>query len=67
MRRPRCALAIHGGAGTISRAGMTPRAQARIHPGLETALRAGFAVLERGGSSLDAVTAAVVALEDCPL
>ncbi|MGZ8231445.1 MAG: isoaspartyl peptidase/L-asparaginase, partial [Burkholderiales bacterium] len=34
MRRPRCALAIHGGAGTISRAGMTPRAQARIHAGL---------------------------------
>jgi L-asparaginase/beta-aspartyl-peptidase (threonine type) len=67
VRKPRCALAIHGGAGTISRAGMTPRAQARIHAGLETALRAGFAVLERGGSSLDAVIAAVVALEDCPL
>ncbi len=57
-------LAIHGGAGTIRRDSMTPTLEAQYHAGLRTALQAGHAVLARGGSALDAVTQAVVALED---
>lgn len=61
----RWALALHGGAGTIARS--TPEAEAPYHAGLRAALAAGQAVLEQGGTALDAVVAAVVALEDCPL
>lgn len=60
-------IAIHGGAGTLPRAEMSAEREAEYRAGLEGALRRGFAVLERGGASLDAVTQAVVALEDNPL
>ncbi len=60
-------LAIHGGAGTIRRETMTPEAEVAFHAGLRRALMAGHAVLAAGGSALDAVTQAVVALEDDPL
>lgn len=60
-------LAIHGGAGTILRSCMTATMQAEYEAGLQKALDAGYAVLENQGSSLDAVEAAVVALEDFPL
>lgn len=60
-------LAIHGGAGTMPRAQMTPQAEARYRSGLEEALEAGYEILRRGGASLDAVTRAVVSLEDNPL
>ncbi len=61
------ALAIHGGAGTILRSQMTPALEAEYRNGLETALKAGWDILEKGGSSLDAVEAAVCSLEDFPL
>lgn len=61
------ALAIHGGAGTILRSQMTPALEAEYRGGLETALKAGWKILERGGSSLDAVEAATCELEDFPL
>ncbi len=60
-------LAIHGGAGTIQKAQLTPAREAAYHAGLATALEAGRAVLAAGGSALDAVTASVMALEDEPL
>jgi beta-aspartyl-peptidase (threonine type) len=61
------AIAIHGGAGTLSR-GETSGAQERLYlQGLSDALDAGFSLLEKGARSLDAVTAAVVSLEDNPL
>lgn len=60
-------LAIHGGAGTLPRADMSAEAEQDYRAGLTQALTAGYAVLEGGGRSLDAVTAAVVALEDNPL
>lgn len=60
-------LAIHGGAGTLPRADMTADQEKRYRAGLEDALSGGYAVLENGGTSLDAVTAAVVRLEDNPL
>ena len=59
-------LVIHGGAGVIERAKMTPEKEAGYRSGLSAALDAGCAVLERGGSSLDAVTAAVRTMEDDP-
>jgi L-asparaginase / beta-aspartyl-peptidase len=60
-------LAIHGGAGTLPRAEMSAEAEQNYRAGLALALAAGYTVLEGGGGSLDAVTAAVVALEDNPL
>jgi beta-aspartyl-peptidase (threonine type) len=60
-------LAIHGGAGTLARSDMTPEREAAYRAGLEAALDAGYAILETGGSSLDAVSVAVRVLEDDPL
>lgn len=57
-------LLIHGGAGNLDPA--TARAD-EARPALAAALRAGFAVLERGGRALDAVQTAVVVLEDSGL
>jgi beta-aspartyl-peptidase (threonine type) len=60
-------LAVHGGAGTISRASITPAQEAAYRAVIELALHAGHAVLAGGGSSIDAVVAAVRVLEDDPL
>lgn len=60
-------LAIHGGAGTISRATMSAADEARYHYALQSILLAGQAVLGAGGSALDAVSEAVRLLEDCEL
>lgn len=60
-------LAIHGGAGTVARSSMTPGREAATHAGLRRALAAGHAVLAGGGRAMDAVTAAVMVLEDEPL
>jgi len=60
-------LAIHGGAGTLPRAESGGERELRYRAGLAAALNAGYAVLEAHGSSLDAVTRAVMALEDNPL
>jgi L-asparaginase / beta-aspartyl-peptidase len=60
-------LAIHGGAGTLPRAEMSGEMERKYRSGLAAALDAGYAVLQRGGTSLDAVTRAVMVLEDNPL
>jgi L-asparaginase / beta-aspartyl-peptidase len=60
------ALVIHGGAGVIDPAKMTPERAASYRAGLAAALDAGYAILERGGTSLDAVEAAVRTMEDDP-
>jgi beta-aspartyl-peptidase (threonine type) len=60
-------LAIHGGAGTLPRADITGESELKYRAGLAAALDAGFAVLQAGGASLDAVTRAVTLLEDNPL
>ena len=61
------AIAIHGGAGTLSRNEMTPAQEQEYKAGLSAALDAGYAVLAKGGASLDATIAAVRVLEDNPL
>ncbi len=59
-------LVIHGGAGVIERERMTPERDGAVRRALHEALAAGSAILERGGTSLDAVAAAVRVLEDDP-
>jgi beta-aspartyl-peptidase (threonine type) len=64
---PEWRLVVHGGAGVITREGMSPEKEAAYAAALETALEAGAAVLRNGGSALDAVEAAVIPMEDDPL
>jgi len=61
------AIAIHGGAGTLAPADLTPENERAYRAGLERALRAGFAVLDAGGTALDAAVTAVQVLEEEPL
>ena len=61
------AIVIHGGAGDINRENMNPEAEAKYRAALDSALDIGSAVLESGGSSMDAVEATIRYLEDCPL
>ena len=61
------AIAIHGGAGAMPRATLSAERERRYRDGLEAALDAGYALLEHGGTSLDAVAAAVRMLEDDPV
>ncbi len=58
---------IHGGAGTITRKSMTAEREAEYRAKLEESLKAGHAILSKGGTSLDAVEAAVRLMEDSPL
>ncbi len=61
------ALAIHGGAGTILRSEMTAELEKEYRNGLENALKKGWEILQKKGSALDTVEAAVVELENFPL
>ena len=61
------AIAIHGGAGVLSRGDLPVEQEREYLDGLEAALDAGYQLLERGASSLDAAIAAVCVLEDNPL
>lgn len=60
-------IAIHGGAGTLLKSNITDEQERNYLNALEQSLLAGWKVLEKGGSSLDAVTASVVELENNPL
>lgn len=60
------ALAIHGGCGTLPRAELTEAEWAAAKADLAAALRAGWAILAKGGPALDAVEAAVRVMEDSP-
>ncbi|ARO88747.1 isoaspartyl peptidase/L-asparaginase [Nitrosospira lacus] len=60
-------LVIHGGAGTITRGKLTAELEQAYRQVLSQSLTAGYAVLEAGGSSIDAVIAAIVVMEDSPL
>ncbi len=57
-------LVIHGGAGTILKDEMTPDLEKAYMDGLNQALQVGFAVLEEGGTAVNAVKASLVLLED---
>jgi beta-aspartyl-peptidase (threonine type) len=60
-------LVVHGGAGTITRSKTTKELEQAYTQVLAQSLTAGHAVLEAGGSSIDAVIAAIVVMEDSPL
>jgi beta-aspartyl-peptidase (threonine type) len=60
-------IVVHGGAGVIARADLGPAAEAAYRASLAKATEAGAQVLDRGGSSLDAVEATINILEDDPL
>ena len=60
-------FAIHGGAGVIARDKLTAEVERDVRTGLDQALDAGYAVLKRGGSSLDAVETAIRLMEDSPV
>lgn len=61
------ALVIHGGAGTINRGDMSAEVEQAYRDKLGEALQTGYAVLQEGGSSLDAVVAAIQVMEASPL
>lgn len=67
MKNRKYSIAIHGGAGTLVKGLMTPEKEEQYKSALEMALEKGSAVLENGGSAIDAVEEAVKALEDSPL
>ena len=60
-------LVIHGGAGTLRAAEMSDQDRAAYEAALHEALDAGWQVLAGGGTALDAVTAALLPMEDSPL
>lgn len=60
-------IAIHGGAGTLSKAIMTPEKEAEYKAALDSALTIGETILKNGGTALDAVEKTITYLEDCPL
>ena len=59
-------LVIHGGAGVLERSKLSPEKEAAARAGLTKALEAGSAVLAKGGSAMDAVSAAIIIMEDDP-
>ena len=61
------AIVIHGGAGTITRARMTPEADSAYRNMLQSVIDSGAAVLSAGGEALDAVERAIRMMEDSPL
>ena len=61
---PNFTIALHGGAGTIVKEDMTPELEAAYLKGMDDALQAGYAVLQKGGTALNAVKAACIVMED---
>lgn len=61
------ALVMHAGAGTIDRSRLTPERERATRAAMAEAMRAGWKILDQGGTSLDAVETVIRSLEDCPL
>lgn len=57
-------MVIHGGAGTILKENMTPELERRYRQALQSALQAGYSILENGGTALEAIKIAAISLED---
>ena len=64
MNKNKIALAIHGGAGTILKSSMTDELEREYRAGMQKSLEAGWKILSKNGSALDAVEASVVELEN---
>jgi len=61
------AFAVHGGAGAADSARMSPELRMAITVALTEAVQTGYTILEKGGTSLEAVEAAIILLENSPL
>ncbi len=61
------AIAIHGGAGTITRENMTAEKELAYRSKLAEALNTGYTILKNGGTSLDAVEVTIRIMEDSEL
>lgn len=61
------AIAMHGGAGTITRANLSPEQEAEYRAAIDKALELGYAELKAGKDGLDAIVASIQYLEDSPL
>lgn len=57
-------IVIHGGAGTILKEDMTPELEKAYIQGLESAINKGYDILQKAGSAVEAIRAAIVLLED---
>jgi L-asparaginase / beta-aspartyl-peptidase len=64
---PRWSIVVHGGAGVIERANLSPEMDAQYRAAMHRALQTGGAILEGGGASLDAVEAVIREMEEDPL
>jgi L-asparaginase / beta-aspartyl-peptidase len=64
---PRWSIVVHGGAGVIERANLTPEVEAQYRAAMRRALATGGDILDGGGSALDAVEAVIREMEDDPL
>ena len=60
-------LVIHGGAGTILKSSMTAEKESAYQAKLTEALKAGYAEIQKGNTSIDAVAASIMIMEDSPL
>jgi beta-aspartyl-peptidase (threonine type) len=67
MSKARFGIAIHGGAGTIIKNQMSDKLEKKYRNALEAAVDKAYKILDKGGSSLDAVEASVIYLENCSL
>ena len=61
------AIAIHGGAGTIIKKNMSQEKEKLYTDKLDEAIKAGYQILVEGGSSIDAVVASIMVMENSPL
>ena len=66
QQRHKYVLVIHGGAGTMTRAGATPEKIEAYRAALREALNAGYKTLSQGGEAMDAAVAAVTVMEGNP-
>jgi L-asparaginase / beta-aspartyl-peptidase len=66
-QNPRLGFVIHGGAGVITRASLTPHQEKEYRAMLEEAVLAGYKALQAGRPALDAVEVAIRILENSPL
>lgn len=67
LAKPQWAIVIHGGAGVIERKDLTPETEAAYRAAMARAVATGTAVLDKGGTAMDAVEAVIVEFEDDPL
>ncbi len=67
VQKDKISIVIHGGAGTILKSKMTPELEKEYNEKLAEALNKGYSILKNGGTSIEAVEATIIIMEDSPL